>query len=398
MTLPRNLLPLVLMGGVMLIDGFDLNAMPLAVPHLLDAYGLEAAAFGIVFSAVLVGLGAGALLLAPLGDRIGRRPAIVIACLALGFATLGTASTTSIAGFALWRLVTGVALGACLPNISALSAELAPDGKRATAMAVVSAGIAIGAMSAGFAAPEIVEFGSWRMLFILPGMLAIALALALWLALPAQAVAPSQHRPADSKLPLLDLFRAPYLLPFAIFAGAYAINAVALYMLTSWIPTLLPREQGFDVALAARISGLLQGGGLLAGIGLSWLLDRWNPGLALACGFAVIALAFLALGLTPADPWSWGALLLVAGGGVTGIHMAVMALTPSLFPSHMLSSAIGAGVAIARLGAIAGPMVGAQLVAAGSPISTFFLALVIPPLACVALALLVPRALRGPEI
>ena len=73
----NRVLALVLLGGVMLIDGYDLNAMALAVPWLAPELGLEPTAFGIVHSAVLLGLGAGALLVAPLGDRIGRKPVIV---------------------------------------------------------------------------------------------------------------------------------------------------------------------------------------------------------------------------------------------------------------------------------------------------------------------------------
>src|SRR5690606_2986916 len=146
------------------MDGYDLNAMPLAVPRLQDTLGLEASAFGWVFSVVLVGLGAGAALLAPLGDRIGRRPLIVFGCLVVSLATLATATADSIPEFLLWRLITGVGLGACLPNCTALSAELAPERLRATLMSLVSAGIVLGALGAGMSAPYVVGLGGWQAL------------------------------------------------------------------------------------------------------------------------------------------------------------------------------------------------------------------------------------------
>jgi len=99
MTPTRRVLALVLIAGVFVMDGYDLNAMPLAVPRLERALGLAPAAFGWVFSVVLVGLGAGAALLAPLGDRFRRRPLIVFGCLVVAAATLGTASATSIPEF-----------------------------------------------------------------------------------------------------------------------------------------------------------------------------------------------------------------------------------------------------------------------------------------------------------
>lgn len=396
----RRLAALILMAGVMLIDGFDLNAMPLAVPHLLEGYGLPMTAFGTVFAAVLVGLGLGAVALGPLGDRLGRRVMIVAPCLAIGIATLATASATTIGAFVLWRFLTGLALGACLPNVSALSAELAPEGRRSTVMAVVSAGIAIGAMAAGLLAPNIVAAAGWHGLFLLPGAIACLLAAGLWFVLPADADATAQGRGASSLgllRPLLELVRPPYLLPFAVFAGAYAVNAVALYMITSWIPTLLPRQEGFSVDIAARISGFVQGGGLLFGIGLSWLLDRWKPGLALLCGYLIIAACFVAVRLVDPTPLNWSVLLLFAGGGISGIHTALMAFTPKLFPSRILSSAMGLGVAIARIGAIGGPYAGAALIDSGVSPGGYFAWVALPALLCAAICLAAPAAIRARE-
>ncbi|HSG54899.1 MAG TPA: MFS transporter, partial [Paracoccaceae bacterium] len=135
----RNMVALALLAGVFIMEGFDIAAMSIAVPRLDAALGLEPASFGWVFTALLIGLGAGGALIAPLGDRFGRRALIVAGCLATGLCTLGTATATSITEFLIWRLLTGLALGACLPNVSALSSELSPAGMRATIMAVVSA-------------------------------------------------------------------------------------------------------------------------------------------------------------------------------------------------------------------------------------------------------------------
>ncbi|WP_183030069.1 MFS transporter [Altericroceibacterium spongiae] len=390
-------LTLVLIGGVMLIDGFDLNAMPLALPYLAPQLQLSPDDFGVVFSAVLVGLGVGALFVAPLGDRFGRRLLIVSACLGIAVTTFGTAFADSVAHFALWRLATGIALGACLPNVSALSAELAPPDKRSFVMSLVSAGIAIGAMSAGILAPELVRFGGWEMLFFTPAVFALFLAVSLAFCLPARTLLHDKGGAEDkspARAPLLALISKPYIAPFALFALIYALNSVALYMLTSWLPTLLP-QAGFSMAFSSRLAGLLQGGGLVFGIAISLLLDKWKPGPAILSGYGLVALALFGIGLLPSAPLEWGVLLIVAGGGITGIHMAIMALTPSLFPSHILSSAIGAGVAIARLGAIAGPMVGEWLIKSEITPAYFFLALVVPVGLCGAIALLIPGVMQS---
>jgi AAHS family 4-hydroxybenzoate transporter-like MFS transporter len=72
-----------------------------------------------------------------------------------------------------------------------------------------------------------------------------------------------------------------------------------------------------------------------------------------------------------------------------------MALSPKLFPSRVLSTAIGAAVAISRVGAIAAPIMGAALIDRGISPAGYFLTLVIPAVLCAGLVLLVPKAMRA---
>ena len=391
MTRARRTLSLVLLALVFVMDGYDLNAMPLAVPRLQGPLGLEPSAFGWVFSIVLVGLGAGAALLAPLGDRIGRRPLIVFGCLAVAISTLATATATSIPEFLAWRLVTGAGLGACLPNCTALSAELAPERLRATLMSLVSAGIVVGALGAGMSAPAVVGFGGWEGLFVLPGLFAGGLAILLWWILPGEARAAEDTAP-KSRVPQLELFRAPWLLPFGVFAGALTLNAANLYLLTSWVPTVLP-QAGFTVDQAAQVTGLMQGAGLALGMLMSVLIDRWRPGPTMVGAFLFMAACFLAIGLTAPDPLRWTLLLLAGAGAISGAGMALPALTAYLFPSRLLSSAVGMGVLVARVGAISGPLIGTAMLDAGVSPRLFLASAALPAGLAALICLGIPAAL-----
>ncbi len=117
----RKILALILLGGVFVMEGFDIAAMGIAVPRLEGALGMAPASFGWVLTGILVGLGVGGATLAPLGDRFGRRALIVAGCLATGLFTLATSTAATPTTFLIWRFLTGFALGACLPNVSALS-------------------------------------------------------------------------------------------------------------------------------------------------------------------------------------------------------------------------------------------------------------------------------------
>lgn len=396
-SMPRRILSLVLIAAVFVMDGYDLNAMPLAVPHLQGALGLEPSAFGWVFSVVLVGLGLGAAVVAPLGDKYGRRNLIVFSCFAIALATLGTATASSIPEFIVWRLLTGAALGACLPNCTAISAELAPDKMRATVMSVVAAGITVGALSAGLSAGWVNAIIGWEGLFILPGVFAAVLGIVLWFVLPdakpAPRIATANAGTVAAKLPQLGLFQKPWRLPFAVFAGALTLNAVNLYLLTSWVPTVLP-DAGFTVAEAAKVTGLMQGAGFAIGMVMSVLIDRWRPGVTMVGAFLFMAACFLAIGLTTPEPMRWTVLLLAGAGGVSGAGMALPALTAFLFPPHLLSSAVGMGVLVARVGAISGPLLGTAMLSAGVSPQIFLATATVPAALAALVCLAIPAALK----
>lgn len=392
MTPARRILALVLLAGVFVIDGYDINSMALAVPRLQEPLGIPADEFGWVLSAILFGLGAGSALIAPLGDRLGRRPLIVFGCLVTACATLGTGTSDTLTEFFIWRFVTGLGLGACLPNCSALSAELAPAGKRASLMVLVSAGISGGALIAGLTAPELVRIGGWPALFITPGLFAAVLAFGLWFVLAPQADAPAAPERA-AKVPQLELLRTPWLFPFAVFAVALTFNSANLYLLSQWMPTILPNA-GFTVDQAARVSGLTQGAGIAVGLLVSWLVDHWKPGTTMATAYALVTAALLAMGLAVvAGPAWWTVLLLVAMGGVSGGAMAIPALAAFLFPSRLLSSAIGVGVLVSRVGATVAPLIGGAMLQAGATPGHVLLAAALPAATCALVFLALPAAL-----
>jgi len=392
---PGRILSLVLLAGVFIMEGFDIAAMSIAVPRLDGALGLVPASFGWVFTAILIGLGLGGATIAPLGDRFGRRALIVAGCLATGLATLATATATTTTEFLIWRLITGLALGACLPNVSALSSEMAPGRLRATIMAVVSAGIPLGLALAGFLAPQIIASAGWQGLFLVPGIAAVLLAGALWFTLAGGAperADEGNEKAALARFPQLQLFRSPWAFPFAVFATMLAFNALILWMLNSWLPTVLP-QAGLSLDDAARVAGVANLAGLAIGIGASLLVDNWRKGPALMLLFGAMALSFSTIALTAPDPTRWVLLLMVGVGGANAGGMVLPGLAAYLFPARLLSSAVGMGVLVARLGAFAGPPLGAAMIAGQVPAQTFLGVAALPALACVLMALLVPAAL-----
>src|ERR1700744_3409390 len=101
----------LLCAAVVLLDGYDLQAMALAVPTLAERWHLAPPAFAVTLSASLLGLGLGSGFIAPLGDRLGRRPLLLGGMAIILVTSLGTTTASAPWQLALWRLLVGLGLG-----------------------------------------------------------------------------------------------------------------------------------------------------------------------------------------------------------------------------------------------------------------------------------------------
>lgn len=378
----------VLSVAIMVIDGYDIGAMPLIVPQLSQLWGVEPASFGPALSAVVIGLGIGAFVFAPLGDKLGRRLTTVVSLAIIAFATLGTAWSTSLPQLFWWRLITGAGLGACLPNVLAILAQVVSAQRRASVMTVVSCGIPVGAAGAGIVVPALTNAYGWQASFYVPAMLMFAVTVLVALCLrqlpmpEAKAtVAQAGRRWHWTDIPVLAPLGKGLLLRTAIFSGLFCFNALTMYMLSSWLPTIL-QSSGFAFETASLLASVVQLGGLFGGLALATQIDRQRTNGALLTGYGAVALALIALAFVAPGPIGWGALLLLIGAGVGGAHIALPAVAANIYPQAMLSAGIGLAVTVARLGAMAGPMVGAWLIGRDVSNGGFFLALLLPVAAC----------------
>lgn len=402
-TPPATLAQLIIVGilsvAIMVIDGYDIGAMPLIVPQVSQLWGVVPASFGPALSAVVIGLGIGAFFFAPLGDRLGRRLTTVVSLAVIALATLGTAWSASVTQLFWWRLVTGTGLGACLPNVLAILAQVVPAERRASVMTLVSCGIPVGAAGAGIVVPALTNAYGWQASFYVPATLMIAVTVLVALFLrqlpmpePKAPVEPAARRRWHwTDIPVLAPLGKGLRLRTAIFSGLFCFNALTMYMLSSWLPTIL-QTSGFAFESASLLASAVQLGGLFGGLLLAVQIDRHRTNGALLTGYGAVALGLVVLAFVAPDPLRWGVLLLLIGAGVGGAHIALPAVAANIYPRAMLSAGIGLAVTVARLGAMAGPMAGAWLIGRQVSSGGFFLALLLPVAACALCVLAFARA------
>src|SRR5512139_1615591 len=85
------------LGG--LLFGYDTGVISGAIEPLTARFGLSDFMKGWASGCVLIGCAAGVLLVGPLSDRFGRKPALVLAAIMFFVSALGTALPRDIALF-----------------------------------------------------------------------------------------------------------------------------------------------------------------------------------------------------------------------------------------------------------------------------------------------------------
>jgi AAHS family 4-hydroxybenzoate transporter-like MFS transporter len=400
---------LTLCALVTLLDGFDIQAMASATPSLAADWHVAPGELRWIITAALFGIAGSALIVSPLGDYFGRRTVLLGSFALVGVATLLAATSHTPNELFTWRFLTGIGLGASLPNALALTAEFAPARSRTMLVALMACGISLGAATSGFAAPALIELGGWRAVFATGGVLA-ALAWLPLFALPeslrflvARRRDPNtigkllerldrSHRHTDGhnyimrerpagKLSVGELL-TPRLAPATLLLWlVFFLNLGLLYLLSSWLPTLL-KESGLPLPVALRIAAMFQIGGVVGGFALAWLMQRWGPFIVLSVSYTLTAVALAILGAKVPDAALTTLLIVIMGNGVVGGQVALNVLSATLYPTTARATGVGWALGMGRFGGIIAPLAAGQLMAAGVVIGHLFWLAIVPALIC----------------
>lgn len=396
---------------VLLFDGYDLQVMSLAVPSVAEAWHAAPSRFGFALSTSLIGMGVGAALLAPLGDRLGRKLMVTAGLVIAGGGTLITAMADSFDHFALWRLVTGVGMGVLISNVTPLLTEYMPAPKRTVLVSIAYSGVALGGFFAGLVAPALLKVTDWRGLFIFGGACSLIVAALFALVAPeslkflvarrpgAPALARALRRFAPGvdaagltisaeavrKGRVVDLLSRELLPRTLALWAVYVFNIFIIFMLTSWLPTLL-KAAGWPTDQALTGSVLFQLGGVAGSFALATQVDRGRPNIALSVGYCLCALALGGLLITPSSFANWAGLMLLVGFGISGAQSLLVALAAAFYPVTLRATGVGGALTVGRVGAISAPLLGGVIIQHFSPVGALGL-MIIPALICAAGAL-----------
>ena len=403
---------------VQICDGYDIGSIGIAVPALTHAWNLPGPAFTQAFLWSSIGIMVGALSAGPIGDRVGRKPLLVVSLTIFGLASLLSATAGSLLMLSILRFFTGMGIGGAFPGAATLTGDYAPQRLRATMIMATFTGAPLGGFVVGQAGALLLARFGWPSVFVLGGLMPLLAVPVLLFWLPEsprflaakQALSPRQAALLQ-RLGLapgqaaegLDLARGN---PVKMLLGkGYALQTVLLWVIFFcslmdlflfgyWLPEVL-HLTGMTPSQAARAASYRALGAMFAVLYLGLLIDRFGPQRALAWHYAAGAV-FTALISLLAMPYGLlVAVIFLSGLTTTGSQTGANATCGKLYPARMRTSGLGWALGIGRLGGIAAPPLGGWLLSLGLPPRQIFLsACGFALVAAVATALL---ALRAPE-
>jgi len=412
----------LLCAAVLFVDGFDVQGITYVVPTITSEWGLVRGELWPALTSGLVGVMLGAMLLAPLADRVGRRRVIVYSCIAFGIGTLATIAVDSLTPLVVLRFLTGLGLGSALPNAIGLASEYAPHKRRALVVMFVGSGISIGAIGAGIATAQLVGQFGWRAIFLVGGVLPLALAALLARALPESirfaALVPSRRAeakgllrkiapafgagadveivsrdPEAGKATVLDLFADGRGVATVCLWVAFFMSLLNVYLAINWLPTSL-EASGYTRTQASLMTTIYHVGGVAGTYAIGLLMARLD-----AHRMVLVALLLAAVGFyTFATASDMGqaattAILALAGVGVIGGQVGATALASMTYPVAIRATGLGWALGVGRIGSIVGPtIVGLMLATAADARSVYLWCLLPISIGMAAVALLKRRA------
>jgi len=373
---------------IVLLDGFDTGAVGFVAPSLIKEWNVTKPELGPVLSSALFGLVAGSLSAGPLADRIGRKLVLVVSVALFGAASLAVALVTDLGQLTLLRFVTGIGLGAAMPNAVTLMSEYCPEQRRAALTNAMFCGFPVGASLGGVLAAWLIPQWGWRSVFVLGGVTPLALAAALVLLLPESvrylisksasvdsiravirqiAPLPAAVRAFSSgavaqrsdKSGIAMIFSPRFVVGTLTLWVAYFMGLVIFYALINWMPVLL-RDSGMDQKNATLISALFPLGGLLAVVS-GWLMDRFNPNRVVALGYVLTAVALYAVGQVVGQLAALIVMVLVAGTLLNTAQPSLGSLAAAFYPTEARATGVAWMMGCGRFGGIVGSFLVAEL-------------------------------------
>ena len=369
----------ILITAAIAISYFDRQTLPVAIHAIQREISVTNVQFSHLQAAFLC---AYALMYAGSGrliDVLGTRKGFLLIMLGWSLACASLGLANSVAFLAVGLFLLGMGEGGGFPAATKAMAEWFPAQERSTAMGLMNAGTAVGAVAAPPLIALTLQYLNWRWVFFLAGAVGLLWTL-WWMAVYypaaqhpglgteerqklAEVLAP-KHAGGEA-IPWLDLLRYPQI---AGLVTAKFLSDAAWYFYIFWLPKYLYDVHHFDTKQVGTFAWIPY-----AAAGIGSLLGGWFSSRLIQRGRSVNAARKIALGisagvmpsilLVPHVPVQWVLVLFsIAFAGQQSWSTLVMTLPSDIVPTRVVGSVAGmVGFGGATGGIVFGLVVGQLL-------------------------------------
>ena len=372
-----------------LFDGLDMFIYGSVLPHMLaeKSLGITPDRAGDLGSYATFGMLVGALAAGTVADRVGRKK-LMVACVTLFSLASGLcAMSGSVAVFGLGRTLAGVGLGGLLPTAISMVSDYAPRGRAALVIGMLMTAHHAGGILSAYVALWIVEPFGWRAAFwvcVVPLLFVPVLArfmpesLSFLVAkgrteearelagrfeveLPAAA---GKKAPADRWNALVDLFRGGEWTQTLLYWLASFGGLLLVYGVATWLPTLM-RSEGYELGSALTFVVLFNLGGIVGMLVAGRAADRFGAPRISSVWFALTAVGVFLLSVHMPLVVTFTVVFLT-GVFLNSAQTMIYATVSIRSTPDNRATAVGWTSGMGRFGAVFGPWLGGQLLAAGN--------------------------------
>lgn len=343
----------ILVSVAIAISYLDRQTLPVAVHAIgkdipLSNQQFSALQSAFLFSYALMYAGGGKL-----ADALGTRRGFAVIMAFWSLANASHALATSFAMLMASRFLLGMGEGGGFPTATRAVAEWFPTKERATAMGIINAGTAVGAVVAPPLIAIILGYSNWRWIFVITGGLGL-----LWTWWWTSSYFSPEHHPdpgareqfaaaapdSAEKLRWIDLLQIRE--SWGLVSAKFLSDA-AWYFYLFWLPKYLYDARGFDVKAVGTFAWIPYAaagvGCLLGGWFSSYLVRRrCSLGVARKLALGLSAAVMPSILLVPRLPVAWALVIFsLAYFGQQSWSTLVMVLPTDLFPANVVGSVAG---------------------------------------------------------
>jgi AAHS family 4-hydroxybenzoate transporter-like MFS transporter len=386
----RQKLLVGLVASTVVLDGADNQLLGITIPALMGDWAVSRGAFAPVLASGLIGMLIGGAAAGLIGDRLGRKRALLGSVALFGVLTLAAAAANGPLALAVVRFLAGLGLGGAMPNAAALAAEFVPRNRRALAVTITIVCVPVGGILAAALSEPLLPHLGWRGLFAAGGVVPLIVAGILTVVLPESPVFIEAQARHVERASIAALF-APALRRDTIGLWiAFFANLLAVYCCFNWVPAMLAGA-GFG-ATASRGLLAFNLGGVIGAFGGAAFVTRFGSRptlLGLAASAVAVALVMAAMPIAASAPIAAIGMLALLGCLLNTVQIAMYSVAVHVYPASVRATGLGWALAFGRSGGVFSTYAGEWALAAGG--SAAFFGLIAAAMAAVYAALAMMR-------